>query len=214
MNENKEVEIELDKVNKLYGDRFILKDFNLKVFNNEFIGIIGNSGTGKSTLLNIIGLLEKTDNGKVIVQGNNNPYRNKKMLFRNTFGYIFQNYALMDNETVGSNLEVALHFQKLKKQKKQELMKKALDEVGLSCSLKTKVYTLSGGEQQRLAIARVILKKCDVILADEPTGALDKENRDHVVMLLKKLHSKGKTIIVVTHDTELQSLFSRVINLS
>ncbi|MBG0964111.1 ATP-binding cassette domain-containing protein, partial [Bacillus sp. SRB1LM] len=127
MNANTEVEIELDKVNKLYGDRFILKDFNLKVFNNEFIGIIGNSGTGKSTLLNIIGLLEKTDNGKVIVQGNNNPYRNKKMLFRNTFGYIFQNYALMDNETVGSNLEVALHFQKLKKQKKQELMKKALD---------------------------------------------------------------------------------------
>lgn len=90
----------------------------------------------------------------------------------------------------------------------------ALEQVGLSCSLKTKVYTLSGGEQQRLAIARVLLKKCNIILADEPTGSLDKENRDQVIKLLKNLHDEGKTIIVVTHDLDLQDLFSRVIDLT
>ncbi|HDR4868823.1 TPA: ATP-binding cassette domain-containing protein, partial [Bacillus cereus] len=132
---------------------------------------------------------------------------------RNKLGYIFQNFALMDNETVGKNLEVALKFQKVTKEEKKDLMKNVLEQVGLSCSLKTKVYTLSGGEQQRLAIARVLLKKCNIILADEPTGSLDKENRDQVINLLKKLHNEGKTIIIVTHDINLQNSFSRIINL-
>ncbi|MEM5663044.1 ATP-binding cassette domain-containing protein, partial [Bacillus toyonensis] len=92
-------------------------------------------------------------------------------------------------------------------------MEDALKQVGLSCSLTTKVYTLSGGEQQRLALARILLKKCDVILADEPTGSLDRENRDQVIKLLKKLHNEGKTIIVVTHDIDLQNSFSRIIDL-
>ncbi|MFD3447179.1 ATP-binding cassette domain-containing protein [Microbacteriaceae bacterium 4G12] len=92
-------------------------------------------------------------------------------------------------------------------------MKDILKQVGLSCPLNTKVYTLSGGEQQRLAIARILLKKCDVILADEPTGSLDRESRDQVIELLKKLHHAGKTIIVVTHDVDLQNSFSRIIDL-
>lgn len=120
----------------------------------------------------------------------------------------------MDNETIGANLEVALKFQKITKQEKRDLMSEVLRQVGLSCSLKTKVYTLSGGEQQRLALARILLKKCDIILVDEPTGSLDKENRDQIINLLKKLHSEGKTIIVVTHDLDLQDLFSRVIDLT
>jgi putative ABC transport system ATP-binding protein len=211
---NKELEIKLNNITKKYGDKYIFQDFNLDICKNEFIGIIGNSGSGKSTLLNIMGLLDEPDQGKVVIQGNDNAYRNKKMFFRNTLGYVFQNYALMDNETVGANLEIALKFQKITKQEKKNLMSEVLGQVGLFCSLKTKVYTLSGGEQQRLAIARVLLKKCDIILADEPTGSLDKENRDQVIKLLKKLHSEGKTIIVVTHDLDLQDLFSRVIDLT
>lgn len=210
---DKELEIKLNNITKKYGDKYIFQDFNLDIYKNEFIGIIGKSGSGKSTLLNIMGLLDEPDQGKVVIQGNDNAYRNKKMFFRNTLGYVFQNYALMDNETVGANLEVALKFQKITKQEKKDLMSEVLRQVDLSCSLKTKVYTLSGGEQQRLAVARILLKKCDIILADEPTGSLDQENRDQVIKLLKRLHSEGKTIIVVTHDMDLQNLFSRVVEL-
>ncbi|MBJ7961539.1 ABC transporter ATP-binding protein [Bacillus cereus group sp. N28] len=211
---SKELEIKLENINKKYGNQFIFQDFNLNVYKNEFIGIIGKSGAGKSTLLNVMGLLDEPDQGKVIIQGDDNAYKNKKIFFRNKLGYIFQNYALMDNETVASNLEVALKFQKLTKKEKKDLMENALKQVNLSCSLKSKVYTLSGGEQQRLAIARILLKKCDIILADEPTGSLDKENRNQVIKLLKKLNNEGKTIIVVTHDLDLQDLFSRVIDLT
>ncbi|MEK4581873.1 putative bacteriocin export ABC transporter [Bacillus sp. FSL R12-0074] len=210
---DKELEIKLNNITKKHGDKYIFQDFNLDIYKNEFVGIIGKSGSGKSTLLNIMGLLDEPNQGEVVIQGNNNAFRNKKMFFRNTLGYVFQNYALMDNETVGANLEVALKFQKKTKQEKIDLMSEVLGQVGLSCSLKTKVYTLSGGEQQRLAIARILLKECDIILADEPTGSLDRENRDQVIELLKKLHGKGKTIIVVTHDIDLQNLFSRVIEL-
>lgn len=210
---DKELEIKLNNITKKHGDKYIFQDFNLDIYKNEFVGIIGKSGSGKSTLLNIMGLLDEPNQGEVVIQGNNNAFRNKKVFFRNTLGYVFQNYALMDNETVGANLEVALKFQKKTKQEKNDLMSEVLGQVGLSCSLKTKVYTLSGGEQQRLAIARILLKECDIILADEPTGSLDRENRDQVIKLLKKLHGKGKTIIVVTHDIDLQNLFSRVIEL-
>ncbi|MFC9419367.1 putative bacteriocin export ABC transporter [Bacillus mobilis] len=210
---NKELEIKLDHITKKFGEKYIFQNFNLDIYKNEFIGIMGKSGAGKSTLLNIIGLLDEPDEGTVMIEGYDNPYKHKKFFFRNKLGYIFQNFALMDNETVGKNLEVALKFQKGTKEEKKDLMKNVLKQVGLSCSLKTKVYTLSGGEQQRLAIARVLLKKCNIILADEPTGSLDKENRDQVINLLKKLHSEGKTIIIVTHDINLQNSFSRIINL-
>ncbi|MDA1764351.1 putative bacteriocin export ABC transporter [Bacillus cereus] len=210
---NKELEIKLDHITKKFGEKYIFQNFSLDIYKNEFIGIMGKSGAGKSTLLNIIGLLDEPDEGTVMIEGYDNPYKHKKFFFRNKLGYIFQNFALMDNETVGKNLEVALKFQKVTKEEKKDLMKNVLEQVGLSCSLKTKVYTLSGGEQQRLAIARVLLKKCNIILADEPTGSLDKENRDQVINLLKKLHNEGKTIIIVTHDINLQNSFSRIINL-
>ncbi|MFC9567364.1 putative bacteriocin export ABC transporter, partial [Bacillus cereus] len=206
---NKELEIKLDHITKKFGEKYIFQNFSLDIYKNEFIGIMGKSGAGKSTLLNIIGLLDEPDEGTVMIEGYDNPYKHKKFFFRNKLGYIFQNFALMDNETVGKNLEVALKFQKVTKEEKKDLMKNVLEQVGLSCSLKTKVYTLSGGEQQRLAIARVLLKKCNIILADEPTGSLDKENRDQVINLLKKLHNEGKTIIIVTHDINLQNSFSR-----
>lgn len=210
----KDIVVKLNNITKGYNNKIILHDFNLEIANNEFIGIIGRSGAGKSTLLNIIGLLDRPDEGIVIIQGKDHAEKNKKKFFRDVFGYIFQNYALMDNETVYANLEVALDFQKLTKQQKIKLMQDALTQVGLSCSLKSKVYTLSGGEQQRLAVARVILKKCDIILADEPTGALDQDNRNQIIHLLEQLHKEGKTIIVVTHDTELTNSFTRLINLT
>ncbi|MGR5993089.1 ATP-binding cassette domain-containing protein [Bacillus cereus] len=113
---------QLNNITKKHGDKYIFQDFNLDIYKNEFVGIIGKSGSGKSTLLNIMGLLDEPNQGEVVIQGNNNAFRNKKMFFRNTLGYVFQNYALMDNETVGANLEVALKFQKKTKQEKIDLM--------------------------------------------------------------------------------------------
>lgn len=116
---DKQLEIRLENINKKYDNRYIFKDFNLNVYKGEFVGILGKSGAGKSTLLNIIGLLDQPDKGKVIIQGKENPHKERKFFFRDTLAYIFQNYALMDNETVSTNLEVALkHVKKTKKEKK------------------------------------------------------------------------------------------------
>jgi putative ABC transport system ATP-binding protein len=114
---------------------------------------------------------------------------------------------------VNNNLEIALKHKKMSKPQKKEAMYSALSEVGLIGYGEKKVHTLSGGEQQRIAIARLLLKDPSIILADEPTGSLDNENRDVIISLFKKLHQKGKTIIVVTHDTSLSHLFSRIIQL-
>lgn len=204
--------LELVKISKSFKNKQIISDFSLSVKRGEFISIVGESGKGKTTLLNIIGLLEDVDNGKVIIDGNDNITRKEKMLLqRYKIGYLFQNYALIENETVEKNLLIALAYRK--NINKNEEIRKALDTVGLSGFEKRKVYELSGGEQQRIALARVILKKCDYILADEPTGNLDINNRNMIFNILEELNNQGKTIIFVTHDLELANKTKRTINL-
>ncbi|PET90561.1 bacteriocin ABC transporter ATP-binding protein [Bacillus cereus] len=206
--------IKIHNMKKTFLDKTIFNDFNLEVKSGEFIGVYGKSGQGKTTLLNIIGTLEKPDSGDILIM--EKSLENKKMkryLLRDEIGFIFQNYALIDNETVNNNLEIALKHKKMSKPQKKEAMYSALSEVGLMGYGEKKVHTLSGGEQQRIAIARLLLKDPSIILADEPTGSLDNENRDVIISLFKKLHQKGKTIIVVTHDTSLSHLFSRIIQL-
>ncbi|MGG0721351.1 putative bacteriocin export ABC transporter [Bacillus mycoides] len=199
---------------KTFLDKTIFNDFNLEVKSGEFIGVYGKSGQGKTTLLNIIGTLEKPDSGEILIMEKSlENKKTKRYLLRDEIGFIFQNYALIDNETVNNNLEIALKHKKMSKPQKKEAMYSALSEVGLIGYGEKKVHTLSGGEQQRIAIARLLLKDPSIILADEPTGSLDNENRDVIISLFKKLHQKGKTIIVVTHDTSLSHLFSRIIQL-
>lgn len=207
--------IQIHNMNKSFGNKIIFKDFNLEVKSGEFIGIFGKSGQGKTTLLNIIGTLENQDSGIVKINGRDTQSNKiKRILLRNEIGFIFQNYALIDNESVNDNLEIALKYKKMNKNKKKEAIFSVLNEVNLTDYGKEKVYTLSGGEQQRVAIARLILKDPSLILADEPTGSLDSDNRDIIVSLFQKLHQQGKTIIVVTHDKALSYLFSRSIQLS
>lgn len=151
----------------------------------------------------MIGLLEIPDSGDIVIDGKQQRSRKETMLIqRHKFGYLFQNYALIDNYTVADNLKIALFYQKGKD--KNTWMEEALRFVNLDKEmLSKKVYELSGGEQQRVAIARLYLKESEYIFADEPTGNLDLNNRDIVFELLKKLNQSGKTVIYVTHDLEL-----------
>ena len=206
--------VKIENMNKKFGDLDIFENFNLYVRENEFVAIIGKSGSGKSTLLNIIGLLENKSSGEAEIFGNKNvkPFsRIASKLLRFKIGYLFQNFALLEDKSVEYNL--MLGMENLKIRNKSEKISNALKEVGLEGYEKKMIYKCSGGEQQRIAIARLLLKPCELILADEPTGSLDEENKKIIYTLLKMLQEKGKTIIVVSHDLELIKLADRTISI-
>ncbi len=204
--------LEVKNINKSFEDKEILKDFNLQVKKGEMTIIKGTSGRGKSTLLNIIGLLEKPNSGEIWINGKNTKNKENKFL-KDEIGFIFQNYALVDNETVEYNLNIALKYVKGNKIEKKAQMEEVLNIVGLENYLNRKIYSLSGGEQQRVAIARVILKPASIILADEPTGSLDKDNAKKIFNLLREINDNGKTVIMVSHDNELVNLADKIIEL-
>lgn len=205
--------IKLENITKSFRGKQIFKDLNLEVQKGEFLGLKGESGAGKSTLLNIIGLLEECD-GKIIIDGKEVSSKDTKevrKLLKNKIGYLFQNYALIDDLTVYENLKIVLEG--VSKREGRELILKELHKLGLSDVLDKKVFQLSGGEQQRVAIVRLILHKSEIILADEPTGSLDRKNAEIIMNLLKEFHNEGKTIIMVSHDESAISYCSRIINL-
>ena len=181
-------------VSKSYSGKNIINNLDLDIYDGEMIAIVGKSGAGKTTLLNILGLLEKVDKGSIELFNKDVTkikYRELNKLLRNKISYLFQNYALIDNETVGQNLDIALTYSKKNKAEKRIEKENALKKVGLEIDLKKKVFELSGGEQQRLAIARILLKPSSLILADEPTGSLDRNTRDEILDILKDINSRG-----------------------
>jgi putative bacteriocin export ABC transporter, lactococcin 972 group len=208
--------VQLSEITKRYGEKVVLNKFSLKINSGDFIALTGESGRGKSTVLNIIGLLEDYDEGELIIDGEReitpNSTKSTKIL-REKISYLFQNFALIDEETVYYNLQLALKYVSGTKKEKKEKIIRALNIVGLDGYEEQKIYELSGGEQQRVAIARIILKPCEVILADEPTGSLDEKNRDIVLDLLKELNHQGKTVIIVTHDKYVAGQCNRTIKL-
>lgn len=188
--------IKLENVSKSFGDRKLFSGLDLEIADGEFVVFTGSSGCGKTTLLNMIGGLEKVDEGRVQIDGRDISKRSEQLwLFGEKIGFLFQNFALSEKKTVRENLE----FVK-KKARSRTTIEDALSQVGLSGRMDSSIYTLSGGEQQRVAIARLMVKKCDIVLADEPTGSLDRKNAETVVSLLKKLCDEGKTVVMVTHD--------------
>lgn len=205
--------IEVKKIVKAFDEHKVFNEFSMDVAENEFIAIEGKSGSGKSTLLNMLGLLDTPDSGSIRLFGEEvKPFSKKAEKFlKYKIGYLFQNFALLDSETVAYNILLSIEHHKMAN--KEERVCKALEMVGLSGYEKKKVYQCSGGEQQRIAIARLLVKPCELILADEPTGSLDSENKKIMFELLEKIRKMGKTIVVVSHDDEYQHYCDRVIQL-
>lgn len=200
-------QISLKNISKKYGNHKILENINLDIYQGDFICIFGKSGGGKTTLLNIIGTLEEYDEGELVCFSKHNPIRNGKeseLLRRYKIAYLFQNFALVDNMTVQENLNLAVKYSR--STDKKSIIKKALMNMGIEDKLKSKIFELSGGEQQRVALARNMVKPYEIMLADEPTGSLDSENKKIVIDTLVKLNKLGKTIIVVSHDKEFEKI--------
>ena len=185
--------IDLLNVSKSFGSKKIFTDLNLKFESGKSYALIGGSGSGKSTLLNIIGRLEKIDSGNVLVDKQDIWKIKERTFFKNTVGYVFQNYSLIDNKTVYDNLKLIT--------KDKKTITDVLEKVGLSSDyLHQKIYELSGGQAQRVAIARILMKPRKIILADEPTGALDDEIGKEIIRLLLNERDEDKYVIIATHD--------------
>jgi len=207
--------LKLSNVVKNFGSKAVIDNVSLQIEEGKIYAITGKSGCGKSTLMNIMGGIEKATSGDVEIFGHKNvsPQSSQvRKLLRYNISYLFQNYALSDNDTVEYNLKMALVYNKEVKDKKQAISD-SLVKVGLKGYEQQKVHTLSGGEQQRVAMVRLLLKPTKIILADEPTGNLDIENRDAIFELLLDLNKDGKTIVLVSHDLELTQKCDVVIKL-
>lgn len=198
--------IELTNISKKYGNHTIFKKFNMSIKKNEKIAITGASGSGKSTLLNIISGITSIDGGEVIVDKWNNPQigRTNPSFYSQTISFLLQDYGLVPELSIIDN--VRMGNPKLT----ANIISQTMSEVGLEHKITTKIHTLSGGEQQRVALVRVLLKPSLVILCDEPTGNLDKDTGMEVIEIILSL---DKTVVIVTHDEEIADKCDRIIYL-
>ena len=201
--------IEITDLCKHFGDKMPFDKFSLSVDDGAFLVIYGKSGCGKTTLLNMIGSIEKPDSGKIVVDNVDiGIKKNKQRYLRSGVGFLFQNFALVESETVLSNLKM------VRKENRTEIsIEDALERVGMSGSENRRIYQLSGGEQQRIALARLMIKKCGLVLADEPTGSLDYDNAKNVIELLDDMRKMGRTIAVVTHSEWFEDVATQVVRL-
>jgi cell division transport system ATP-binding protein len=204
-------------VHKTYGNKKSLIDITLEIAKNEFLFISGPSGAGKTTLLKLLYLGETTSEGQVLIDGMNlSRIPHKRIPFlRRKYGIIFQDYKLIPTKTVFNNVALVLEAMGKKRRFVEKKVKSVLRTVGMEERLHAFPPSLSGGEQQRIAVARAVIGDPKIILADEPTGNLDEDSADIIFKLLKKFHTRGATIIVATHDKELiRKTGGRVIHLS
>lgn len=199
--------LQAENITKVYGKRTVVRDMSFAVPAQSITALTGPSGSGKSTILNMIGMLESIDGGRILFDGEPLPSINSRAatrLRREHINYLFQSFALISDISVRDNLLLAMKYVDASKKEKNARIEEALRSLGITILADVPVNTLSGGEAQRVALARCIVKPGELILADEPTGSLDEENALNVFRLLEQLRDKwGKTIIVVTHDTDL-----------
>ena len=203
--------LELNNVSKIYGELHALDKVSLKVEKGEWVAIMGPSGSGKSTMMNIIGALDKASSGEVLLDGTDIEKLSPKALTdirRDKIGLIFQQFHLVSYLTAVENVMLSQYYHSIPDEK--EAME-ALERVGLSDRAKHYPSQLSGGEQQRVCVARALINYPEIILADEPTGNLDEANEEIVVELFRKLHEEGTTMIVVTHNPEVAEVAQRTI---
>ena len=212
--------IEIKKLNKSYtigkNSLHVLKGIDLKINEGELVAIMGSSGSGKSTLLNIIGILDNYESGSYTLD--NVPIKNlnetKAAKYRNQFlGFVFQSFNLINYKTALENIALPLYYQGISRKKRQSIALEYLEKVGLTAWADHLPSELSGGQNQRIAIARALASQPKVLLADEPTGALDSQTSEEVMGLIKKINKEGKTILVVTHEHEIANMCNRIITL-
>lgn len=203
----------IDKPNELE----ILHGIDLQVYDGEFVAIVGESGSGKSTLMNIIGVLDRPTEGEYFFNGKDLSKMSDRALskIRNkTIGFVFQNFNLISRTSAQKNIEMPMMYAHIPAKERSRYAKQLLEMVGMSDRGHHNPNELSGGQKQRVAIARAMANKPSVILADEPTGALDSKTGRTIMELFHKLHSQGKTIILITHSPELAKETDRIITIS
>lgn len=207
------MKIKVKDLCKSFGNLILFDHLTLEIPEKEITCIYGTSGCGKTTLLDIIGFIEPYQSGKIFYDGKQmrNKASQRKML-RDNIGFIFQDFGLIESETIINNLKIVKKIKKMPHKEKR--IKEVLNSLQLDMDLNRKVYELSGGEQQRLAIAKIILKNPDLILADEPTASLDLGNKEIILNLLKQFSTEGKTVIIVTHDKDTIEIADNKIDLS
>ena len=212
--------IEINKLNKSYAigknSLHVLKGIDLTIKKGELVAIMGSSGSGKSTLLNIVGMLDNYDSGSYHLD--NGPIKDldetKAAKYRNQFlGFIFQSFNLINYKTALENIALPLYYQGISRDERQKIAFEYLEKVGLGDWSEHLPSELSGGQKQRIAIARALASQPKVLLADEPTGALDSTTSEEVMALIKKINKEGKTILVVTHEHEIANMCNRIITL-
>ena len=212
--------IELKNISKSYNlgeqELKVLDNINFKVQKGEFVSIIGPSGSGKSTMMNILGLLDVADTGEYLLDDKSIKEANDSILadIRNKkIGFIFQSFNLLPKMNALENVQVPLMYRGMNKKESQKRAYEILEKVGLKGREKHMPSQLSGGQQQRVAIARALIGEPEIILADEPTGALDSKTGNEVMELLQELNREGQTIILITHDISIANRANRIVKM-
>lgn len=213
--------IKFNNIHKSYqvgkGSLHVLKGIDLHIKAGELVSIMGSSGSGKSTMLNIIGLLDNYDEGSYYLDGNlmQSLTENKAAYYRNQFlGFVFQSFNLISFKNAVENVALPLYYQGVKRKERNKIALEYLDKVGLKPWAEHMPNELSGGQKQRVAIARALASKPKVVLADEPTGALDTNTSYEVMDLLKEINSEGMTVIIVTHEHDIAEMTQKIIHLT
>ena len=212
--------IKLKNITKSYTTGYtslqVLKGIDLDIGEGEFVSIMGSSGSGKSTLLNILGILDEYDDGEYTLDGTlmRDLSQKQAAIYRNQFlGFVFQSFNLLNFKTAAENVALPLYYQKVPRKERQAIAIDYLDKVGLKEWSDHLPTQLSGGQQQRVAIARALISKPKVILADEPTGALDSVTSNEVMNIFKDVNDQGITVILVTHEHDIAMMSKRIIHL-
>ena len=212
--------IEIKELHKSYSmgksTLHVLKGINFKVAEGEMVAIMGSSGSGKSTLLNILGMLDVAEEGNYNLDGKliKDLDETKAAIYRNKFlGFVFQSFNLISYKTALENVMLPLYYQKISRKERQKSAQKYLEDVGLGPWAGHHPNELSGGQKQRVAIARALVSEPKVLLADEPTGALDTKTSYELMDLLQKINDAGKTLLIVTHELDIANMCKRIVHL-
>lgn len=209
--------IELKNISKQYREETtILKGVDLCIEDGDYIALMGPSGAGKTTLMNIMGCLDRATQGEYFLDGNeisDYPEKEKARLRNEKFGFVVQDFALINEMTVYENVRLPLRYRKKRLKKEREHIESILKSLEIEDKKEIRVCDLSGGQQQRVAIARAIVNSPEIILADEPMGALDQETGREVMEIFSKLNQQGKTIIIVTHDPNIAAKCNRIVKM-